>query len=394
MSVDEREVREEDVDGLEDRSGPVAGATLGGMLELSRKDARRIAVRAQLLSAPRPTDLLDTLRHLTTVQVDLTDRVAPNVDLVCWSRLGTAYRPEDLDRLIGDGRLVELRGFLRPAEDVSLYTAEMEAWPDGDDPPEYRFSFARWLQANDGCRRDILDRLRTDGPLPARALPDTTVVSWRSSGWTNNKNVVRMLDLMEVSGDVAVVSREGRERHWDLAERVYPELPAVPLVEALAERDRRRLRALGIARSKGPACPVEPMDAGEAGEEAVVDGVRGTWRVDTAYLDQPWKGRVALLSPLDRLVFDRQRMTDLFEFDYQLEMYKPAAKRRWGYFALPVLDGDRLVGKLDSTADHRTGTFVVHALHEDEPFSRTRRAAVEREVRSLAAMLHLEVRWQ
>jgi uncharacterized protein len=362
------------------------------MLQLSRRDARRVAVRAQLLSAPRPADLLQTLRHLGAVQVDLTDRVAPNADLVCWSRLGRSYRPDHLDQLVGDGRLVEMRGFLRPAEDVALYAAEMAAWPGGQDAPGWRLANARWLEANAGCRQDILERLRSDGPLPARALPDTTVVSWRSSGWNNNKNLVLMLDLMEARGDVAVASREGRERRWDLAERVFPEVEPVPLEQALAERDRRRLAALGIARARGPACPVEPLDVGETAQEAVVDGVRGTWRVDTAYLDRPWTPRVALLSPLDRLVFDRQRMGELFGFDYQLEMYKPATTRRWGYFALPVLDGDRLVGKLDATADHRTGTLVVHALHEDEPFPRTRKAAVLREVRSLAAMLGLEVR--
>ena len=361
------------------------------MLRLSRRDARRLAVRAQLLCAPRPTDLLHTLRRLTAVQVDLTDRVAANVDLVCWSRLGRAYRPQDLDSLVGDGHLVEIRGFLRPAEDVALYAAEMAAWPGGEDAPAYRHSFARWLSANESCRRDILERLRADGPLPARALPDTTVVPWRSSGWTNDKNVVRMLDLMETRGEVAVASREGRERHWDLASRVYPDVRPWPLQAARAERDRRRLASLGIARATGAACPVEPVDVGEQGQEAVVEGVRGTWRVDTAYLDLAWSPRVALLSPLDRLVFDRRRLVELFEFDYQLEMYKPAAKRRWGYFALPVLDGDRLVGKLDATADHRAGRLVVHALHEDEPFSRTRREAVAREVRSLAGMLGLEV---
>lgn len=362
------------------------------MLELSRRDARRVAVRAQLLHAPRPTDLMGVLRHLSAVQVDLTDRVAPNVDLVCWSRLGRSYRPEDLDRLVGDGRLVELRGFLRPAEDVALYTAEMAARTRGHGVPGWHEGNVRWLEANAGCREDILHRLRADGPLPARALPDTTVVPWRSSGWNNDKNVVLMLDLMEACGDVAVVSREGRERQWDLADRVYPDVQVLPAEKARAERDRRRLAALGIARAKGPVCPVEPMDVGPVGEEAVVDGVRGTWRVDTAYLDQDWTPRVALLSPLDRLVFDRRRMEEIFAFDYQLEMYKPAARRRWGYFALPVLDGDRLVGKVDATADHRTGTFVVHALHEDQPFSRTRTAAVEREVRSLAGMLCLDVR--
>lgn len=361
-------------------------------VQLSRRDARRVAVRAQLLGAPRPTDLLEILRHLSCVQVDLTDRVATNVDLVCWSRLGTAYRPEDLDRLAGDGRLVEVRSFLRPAEDVALYAADMAAWPGGGpEAPAWREGHGRWLEANRGCRQDIVRRLRSDGPLPARALPDTTEVPWRSSGWNNDKNVVLMLELMEAAGDVAVATREGRERCWDLAERVYPDLEAVPREEARAERDRRRLTALGIARAHGPECPVEPQDVGDAGEEAVVEGVRGRWRVDTSYLDLPWKGRVALVSPLDRLIFDRKRMVELFEFDYALEMYKPAAERRWGYFALPVLDGDRLVGKVDATADHRTGRLLVHAVHEDEPFSRSRREGVERELRGLTRMLGLEV---
>ena len=102
----------------------------------------------------------------------------------------------------------------------------------------------------------------------------------------------------------------------------------------------------------------EPNDVGTVGEVAVVEGLRGQWRVDPAQLDrlgQPFRGRTALLSPLDRLVFDRKRMTELFEFDYQLEMYKPVAKRRWGYWALPILHGDRLVGKVDATADLRRG---------------------------------------
>ena len=124
--------------------------------------------------------------------------------------------------------------------------------------------------------------------------------------------------------------------------------------------------------------------------------MRGTWRVDPGQLealDQPFRGRTALLSPLDRLVFDRRRMADLFEFDYQLEMYKPAAARRWGYWAMPVLHGDRLVGKLDATADPVAGLLRVDALHEDEPWPASTRSAVEREIRSLAALLELEVEY-
>jgi uncharacterized protein YcaQ len=188
-----------------------------------------------------------------------------------------------------------------------------------------------------------------------------------------------------------VAGREGRERLYDLAERVYPDDPVVPLDEALAIRTRRRLRGLGLARPRGPAGLAEGYDAGDAGEPAVVEGIRGHWRVDPAYLDVDTPGRTALLSPLDRLIVDRKRMADLFGFDYQLEMYKPVAQRRWGYWAMPVLHGDRLVGKLDATADREAGVLHVDAVHEDGDWSRRRREDVDAEIAALAAWLGLAV---
>jgi uncharacterized protein len=122
-----------------------------------------------------------------------------------------------------------------------------------------------------------------------------------------------------------------------------------------------------------------------------VQGVRGEWRVDPEQVGRPFRGRAALLSPLDRLVYDRKRTAEIFEFDYQLEMYKPAAKRRWGYFALPILYGDRLVGKLDATADRKAGVLRVDAIHPDVPFTTTMTAAVRREVKDLAHWLELDL---
>jgi len=154
-------------------------------------------------------------------------------------------------------------------------------------------------------------------------------------------------------------------------------------------RNERRLRALGIARARGPECPVEPADVGETGQPAVVDGVKGTWRVDPSLVGQPFSGRAALLSPFDRLIHDRKRTVEIFEFDYQLEMYKPAAKRRWGYFALPILYGDALVGKLDATADRKAGVLRVDAIHQDIPFDPTMSAAVDAEINDLAHWLRI-----
>jgi hypothetical protein len=309
---------------------------------------------------------------------------------VAWSRLGATYAPADLTAALEARTLLELRAMIRPAEDVALYRADMAAWAGDGPAPGRRPSQHAWVQANDACRRDIVRRLSAGGPLPSRELPDTCAVPWGSSGWTNERNVTQLLELMVRRGEVAVAGRQGRERLWDLAERVYPDDPVPPADEARRERDRRRLRALGIARARGPEQPVEPVDVGEAGEPAVVDGVKGQWRVDPAHLGPPFTGRAALLSPFDRLVHDHRRAVDLFEFDYQLEMYKPAAKRRWGYFALPVLVGDRLVGKLDAEADRRAGVLRVRAVHEDVAFGRATTAAVRREIEDLARWLELE----
>jgi uncharacterized protein YcaQ len=112
--------------------------------------------------------------------------------------------------------------------------------------------------------------------------------------------------------------------------------------------------------------------------------------VDPAALGGHSAGRTALLSPFDRLVYDRARAQELFDFDYTLEMYKPAAKRRWGYFALPILHGDRLVGKLDATADRKASVLRVNAIHEDVRFTRAMTKDVQRELEDLASWLGLD----
>ena len=365
---------------------------------LTQQQSRRLAVRAQLLDTPRPTDLLDVVRRLTLLQHDQTAAVAPNADLVLWSRLGAAaYSHDDLDRALIDQGLVEVAGMLRPAEDLALFRARMAAWPgdgQGGDVPAWRRATADWVEANRACRLDLLERLRGDGPLTSRQLPDSCVVPWRSSGWNDDRNVIRLLDVMEARGEVAVVGREGRDKLWDLAERVHPEDPVVPAGEAEHRRAVRRLAALGLARARAAQTPGEPDDVGEAGVEVQVEGVRGRWRADPDLLervDEPFAGRTALLSPLDRLVMDRKRVRELFGFDYQLEMYKPAAKRRWGYFALPVLHGDRLVGKVDATADRRGGVLHVDAVHQDEPFDAATAAGVDAELVDLARFLDLHL---
>ncbi len=355
------------------------------MHRLTKEQARRIAVRAQLLDAPRPTDLVAVVRRLTLLQIDPTAAIAPSADLVAWSRLGSTYRPEGLKRALEDERtLFEHNALVRPVADVGLVLADAPDWPP----------YARtrtWFDANDSFRRDVLELLARSGPMASREIPDTSVVAWASRGWTNNRNVTMMLEILMMRGEIAITGRTGRERLWDLAERVYPSGVEVPSAEdAIRIRNERRLASLGIARRRSVKMPIEPVDVGEAGEAAEVEGTKGEWRVDPEALAGGFEGRTALLSPFDRLVYDRKRALELFDFEYTLEMYKPAAERRFGYFALPILHHDRLVGKLDATADHKACVLRVNAIHEDVRFTKAMTAAVRGEVAALASWLGLE----
>ena len=355
---------------------------------LTREEARRIAVRAQLLDADRPHDLLAVVDRLTFLQLDPTAAVAPSADLVSWTRLGAAYRPEHLRRALEQDRTrfehrsqdPETDPFLamvRPMARLGLYLADMIATRTAGDSRR-----VEWIEANEAFRRRILDQLAAEGPLASRDIPDTCQVPWQSTGWTHDRNVTQMLELLTGRAEVAVAGRRGRQRLWDLAERVYPsDVTIVPADEARAIRDERRLRALGIAR---------PVAVGDAGVPAEIKGAAGPWRVDPAATAEGFQGRTALLSPFDRLIHDRIRARELFDFDYLLEMYKPKAQRRWGYFALPVLHGDRLVGKADVLADRSTSQLRVQAVHQDVPFTRAITTAVDAELAALAAWLGLD----
>ena len=353
---------------------------------LTIDEARRIAVRAQLLDADRPTDLLAMVDRLTMLQLDPTAAIAPNADLVAYTRLGASYRPEHLTRAIErDRTLFEHRGQvvevepivvnIQPMASLALHLADMAEWTTGWQKSR------EWLAANDGFRRRVLDQLRAEGPSSSRDIPDTAEVGWQSTGWTPDRNVTQMLEFLASRGEVGVSARRGRDRVWDLAERVYPpDIVALPAAEARRVRNERWLRALGVAR---------PQAVGDAGVAVQIEGTTGEWRLDPSATADGFTGRTALLSPFDRLVHDRSRALDLFGFEYTLEMYKPAEKRRWGYFALPVLHHERLVGKLDATVDKKARVLVVNAVHEDVKFTKAMTKAVDAEIDALAVWLGL-----
>ncbi len=352
---------------------------------LTRDQARRLVVRAQLLDAQRPGDVVEVAEQLTYVKIDPTATIAPCEHTVLWSRIGWSYEPGQLRKAVEDDRLLfEFGGTFRPMSLLPLMLPGMRRWPE-------RESSRQWLSANAAFRSDVLARLRAEGPLLASDIPDTAQVSRAPDGWSGSNQVPHMLDFLVRQGEVAVTGREGRHRKWDLAERVYPpDLPEYDEEEASALLAARRLQALGIARPHWWWTGV----AKDTGEPAVVEGSTTKYRVDPealAALDDDTGGRVAFLNPYDSLLFDRRSLEELFEFTYVLEQFKPKPQRRYGYFAHPILLGDRFVGMLDAEVDRGREQLKVNAVHEFLPFEPEETEMVRAEIADLAEWLGVSV---
>lgn len=341
-------------------------------------------MRAQLLDADRPGDVVEVAEQLGAVKIDPTATIAPCEHTVLWSRIGWSYESGQLTKAVEMDRLLfEYDGAFRPASLLPLMLPAMRGWPR-------RESSRQWLEANAGFRSDVIARLRAEGPLLASQIPDTAQVSRAPDGWSGSNQVPHMLDFLMRQGVVAISGRESRHRIWDLAERVYPrDLPRYDEDEAARLLDERRLQAAGIAKQKSPWTPV-----GEAGEPATIEGMRTKWRVDpdaVAALEQDDGGRVAFLNPYDGMLFDRPRLRDVFEFEYVLEQFKPKPQRRYGFFAHPILLGDRFVGMLDAEVDRHREVLRVNAVHEFLAFEPEEDEMVRAELDELGEWLGVSV---
>ena len=354
--------------------------------ELTREQARRIIVRAALLDADRPGDVVEVAEQIAQIKIDPTAVISPCEHTTLWSRIGWSYEPGQLKKAVEQDRLLfEFDGAFRP---MSLLPAMLP----GMRATQLRQRAAEWFDANKSFRRDVLDRLTAEGPLLASDIPDTASEARVPDGWSGTNQVSLMLDLLSRLGEVGIIARDGRHRIWDVAERAFPsDLPVLTEAEAAAELEHRNLQAAGLARPN-------PWWSGvgkDAGEPARIEGVTTCFRVDPdalAALDEPDPGgRVALLNPYDRLLFDRKRLTEVFGFTYVLEQFKPKAQRVNGYFAHPILCGDDIIGMLDAEHDRTRQVLRVNAVHEFGVWTEDEHELVRMEISELAEWLGVPV---
>jgi uncharacterized protein YcaQ len=294
--------------------------------------ARRIAVRAQALDGAGGS-VLEVVRRLGFLQMDPIATIATPQRLVLYSRLGH-YDAAELDRLLWEERaLFEWNAFIWPAEDLPLVRARMR---------RRRATQNAWvrdfLEANARFRRYVLRELERSGPMLSRDLKADLLPESDPHRWWGTRQVRLMLELLQLRGEIAVAGRAGKQRLCDLAARVYPPTETIPWREAEQLIEEQRRRSLGVWLE------------------------RGTLRAHPDISDEPVRGRTTFLSPFDRLVHDRDRAHTLFGFFYRLEMYVPKAKRQYGYYVLPILRGDRIVGRIDVERDRATSELRVNGV--------------------------------
>jgi len=350
--------------------------------ELSLSSARALHLAAQDMLAPRrrraaKLDVLAAIRRMGMLQIDTISVVARSPYLVLWSRLGD-YDPGWLDELLAEGHLFEYwahEACFLPIEDYGLYRHRML------DPQAMGWKYsANWMRERADEVAALLAHVREKGPVRSS---DFERSDGKGGGWWEWKPEKRTLEVLFTAGQLMIARRHNFQRIYDLAERVHPswhdgQMPA--LEEVRRSFVLQAVRALGLARAawipdyhRTRRPHPDPAALAEQGLllRARVEG----WH-DPVYIHpehamlarQAEQGRLAprlttLLSPFDPIVWDRRRALELFGFDYRLECYTPAQKRRYGYFTLPILRRGVLVGRIDAKAHRKAGEFELRSVH-------------------------------
>lgn len=362
---------------------------------ITPQTARRLAVTRQRLTgktAPPTADgILDVVRDLGCLQLDPISAVARSPLLVTWSRVGV-FDPADLDRLIyQEKRLFEYWAHVASivlTEEYPVFHWRMRRYVQAKDD-SWAQTVRDWIKQNQALHDFILAELRAKGALFSRQIEADGLdpQSWVSSGWTDGRNVSRMLDFLWSRGEIMVAGRSGLQKKWDLSERCLPDWTPRDQWDdgqVVGFAAQKSLRALGVAtaqqikqhytRGRYPNLPavLKTLEHEKRIQQVEVEGQKGTWYVhadDLPLLDRieagDWQPRTTLLSPFDNLICDRKRTESLWDFFFRIEIYVPAAKRQYGYYVLPILHGERLIGRIDPKYDRKTQTLRVDHIYAE-----------------------------
>lgn len=353
-------------------------------MSLSQTEARAVMLAAQGLDRRPPKkatkrDVLRIIRRMGALQIDTINIVARSPYLVLWSRLGT-YEQQWLDELLSEGAIFEYwshEACFLPVEDFPLYrhrmlNAEALGW---------KYSQA-WVEAHQQEVNQLLEFIRERGPVRSA---DFERHDGKAGGWWEWKTEKRALEMLFTAGELMIARRQNFQRVYDLRERLLPswndrQLPS--LEEVKRELALKAARALGITTARWIS---DYFRTGKRETLAIVNALADEGALLTIEVEG-WKepafvhpdnlklieavsagaikpSLTTLLSPFDPLVWDRARALFMFKFDYRLECYTPAPKRRYGYFTLPILHRDSLVGRTDAKAHRKEGVFEIKSLH-------------------------------
>ncbi len=373
------------------------------------ENVRRLAINKQHLAGklpnrPNADNILEVMRDLGCIQLDPISAVAPSHLVVLWSRLGNFER-SDLDMLLWrDRKLFEYWAHQQSIvlmEDYPLYYSMMRGFPK---PWGSAWSqrAQHWLSSHSDLRNFVLNEFKQKGPMLSRQFEDKSRAKPPRTGWSSGGEVSRMLFILFFKGEVMVVGRQGNQKLWDLPERF---LPSWVSKKELSEEDveyeavQRALRALGVAnaseidyhflrgRYRNLKATLKRLDAESKIHQ--VDIVKGPIGKGDRYIhsqDIPllkeldsngWQPRTTLLSPFDNLICDRKRTKLLFGFDFTSEIYTPRSKRKHGYYVLPILYGDRFIGRIDPLMDRKNEKLLINAVHAEPHAPRDKNAALE-----------------
>jgi uncharacterized protein YcaQ len=336
--------------------------------------------------------------------------------LIPWSRIGY-YEHSELDKAIWEHKTLfhywAHAASLVPTADYPIHQVMMRRYPAMYWSVGYE-RLMKFLEANKALKRHILSQLRKKGPLRTSDFQDLSVLDYKSTGWNTDRNVDRMLDYLWTKGQLMIVGRSGQQRVWDLAERWFPDWTPknrLSLQQQTRQSIERSIKAMGLATKKhiwyyftrwryeDLPNALKEMTRKKTLIPATVDGLKGDWYVhpdDIDLIDRlragEWEPRSTLLSPFDPLIADRGRLKQLWDFEYGIEIYVPKHKRKFGYYILPILTGDQLIGRVDPTMDRKTKTLTINAVYREPTSSKSATTAkrVKKEIENLATWLGAE----